>query len=781
MFDAEQYIAEYQALEHGAPRLRAIQKAYRAADEAHNDEWSFQFRYRYLNESTFECDDVDALIIFPEMIAIYDRNEELQADDDVFQDLMWAFKLIIENSAKFHHIPLEQIDSYFEEFKRRLEAAGKSLRTYYFKREDLSELTGNLLPEEEYGKYRDLPADELKDCNACELSHDVRIALLHEKPEKAREIGAPIFSGEMHCGEVPENTFAAWIRYDIRHAEYGDARKLAKRLWPMVRHRMDMLCEIGTLLHLYSIIDRQSGITVFRHEVRNFINCRNHWMRMKFAFGAYKLFSRVEVEAFNAVMPRECPFWNAEHHYETAKMRDFFYEEAKQLAEKFDARNGNTVCTDMLNAEDPEYDGEAADMVYGFAEQMPSAIGAVCTELPETLTVDSISDTLDADGRFKVVLHSADSQEGMIALQIAEGDGSANIHQVIIVCQPVPPVQEFRPASPIAEDVADAVTNAEGMVLCVMPFEDVQPDLALHFQLKLLNLLCPGAVAYLDLSRMKLLPAGWVTLAAHSEVPPLVDYLYNLQIRGSQDDEHLWISTQGLRCCGLRELEILDATKENYPRYCDMLCFAAERILLRGEMSNAGEPFTVVRKADDTDVVCTWVPFSEAAADYPDDNAGGRRVRMEYLGDSAAEFDDNAVLFLAGNEKPDGSRERIRLNAITDEMFSQFWYGNYIATARKTAALAKERYPIFAALFEKMPENAYVCIREKGGDGEELWVKVTAAEEHKIEGLLADDCGAGKAGDKVEASPEQLLDFSVRLDENLIVHPNTAYIALEIE
>ena len=780
MFDAEQYIAEFQAMEHGAPRLRAIQKAYRAADAAHDDEWSFRFRERCLNESTFECDDVDAMIIFPEMIALYDRNEELQADDENFERLMWCFKHMIENAPKFHHISLEQIDSYFAEFRRRLEAAGKSLRTYYFKREDVSELTGNRLPDAEYGQYRDLPADELKDCNACELSHDVRIALLRERPEEAREIGKPIFSGEMHCGEVPETTYAAWIRYDIRHGDYTDANKLGKRLWPMVRHRMDMLYEIGTLMHLYSLTNRQTGINIFRHSVRDYANCRNHWMRMQFAMGAYRLFSRVEVESFHMVMPRECPLWSADNRYEAAAMRDYFFAEAKELAEKFDARNGNTVCTDALNAEDAPYDEEAVDLVGCFAEQTPSVIGAVCTALPDVLTAVSISDTLDADGRFKVVMRAAEETQGVIAVEIAEGDGSANIHRVLFVCQEVPPPEEFRPASPIPDGLLDQIKQAEGMVLCITQFEDMQPDLALHFQLRLLTLLCPDAVAYLDCSRMKLLPAGWVALAAKSDVPPLVDYLYNLQLRGLPDSDYLWISTQGLRCCGLRELEILDATKENFPRYCDMLCFAAERILLRGEAANAGEPFAVVRMTDDTDFRCLWQPASEAEKDYPESDPAGWAVRQAYVGDDADSCSGNAVLYLAGNENPDGTCKRERL-VISEEEFNRFMYGNYIVTARKTAALAQERYPIFAALFDKAPENAYVCVRDKSGDDNELWMKVTAAEDHKITGLLAAACAAGKEGDPFEASPEQLLDFSVRLDENLVVHPNTAYIALEIE
>ena len=271
-------------------------------------------------------------------------------------------------------------------------------------------------------------------------------------------------------------------------------------------------------------------------------------------------------------------------------------------------------------------------------------------------------------------------------------------------------------------------------------------------------------------------------MAAHSDVPPLVDYLYNLQLHGGPDSDFLWIRTEGLRCCGIRDIEILDATKQNYPRYCDMLCFAVERILLRGELSDAKEPFSVVRKMDGSSVVCTWVPFSEAKDDYPADNAGGVTLRMQMLGDEAADLDDLAVLYLYDGEAQDGSPRRKRLNAITEKVFDSFCYGSYISTTRKIAALAKERYGIFAGLLEKAPENAYVCVSVETDDDEDsVWIKVTEAAEHQITGLLAEDCIAGKAGDVYQAAPEQLMDFSVRLDENLVIHPNTAYIALEIE
>ena len=781
MFDAEQYLKEYRQLEHGAPRLRALKKAIQAADEAGNAEWGFRFRDRCMHDSIFDSDIVDAMVTFPEMIRLYDSSEELQADDEYRDKLMWGFKWIIGNASDFTHITLEQINGFMEEFKSRLERYGYSMRPYYYLREKLSAETKRMLPEPEYQAYRKEPEDTLKDCKACEASHDVNIQLLFDHRAEAEKLSEPLFSGELHCAEIPQNTYANWIDFDIRTGDYGHARKLAKRLYPMVRYETAMLREIGSLMHLYAHLDRQIGTTVFRQNLSKYMDSRNHYQRFRFAAGAYRLFKEIRQEHFNLILPQEFPLYNDEHRYESAVLRDYFYEEAKTLAEKFDARNGNSGFMDFLNAEDPAYDEQAVDLIHGDAEQTPSVIGAACTVLPDELTKESVIRSIEQDARYKVVMSHADEQ-GVLAFQITEV-GSGDIYQMMVACQPVPEVEGFRPATPISDDVPDAVKNCEGVVLFVMPFEEKQPDLALHFQLRMIHLICPAAVAYLDYSRRKLLPAGWVALAAESDVPPLVDYLYNLQLHGSADSEYLWIRTQGLNCCGIRDLEILDATKENYPRYCDMLCFTVERILLRGEMTDARAPFRVMNRSDNTAVVCTWVPVSEAAADYPESDAAGMKLRMQLLeGDSAADYESDAILYLYDGETPEGEPKRKRLSTITEQEFEQFRYGTFIVTARKTAALAKERYGILRQMFEHMPDTTYVCVSyESGEDEDDVWIKVESAGEQLIKGTLADDCLAGAAGTPFETAPDRLTDFSVRVNDQLMIHPNTAYIALDLD
>lgn len=781
MFDAEKYIAEYQQTQHGAARLRAIKTAIQAADEAKNDEWSFRFRERYLNESTFEADDVDALVIFPEMITLYDNSEELQEDPEYQQMLMWSFKLVIENALDFYHIPLSKIEEFFAEYSSRLKKYGYTQRTYLYLREVAAMYTGNMLPEEEFGKYRNEPEDALKDCTACELSHDVRVQLLFGHPEKADEMCGPIFSGELRCGNVPNNTYAAWVEYNIRTGEYNDSRRMAKELYSMSKHEMNFLVEISTLLRYYAAVSHYMGTLIFRNELPEYLACRNHRSRFYFAAAAYQLFKQIDTEGLVLVLSPDFPLWKQDSRYETAELRDYFYNEAKELAEKFDARNGNTFMTDFLNAELPPYEGNADDIVHGETEPSVSAMSAICTNLPDELTLESVARTLDNDGRFKVLLSKTEEDGGLLIFQIGVNDGSHDIYQVAVACQRVPPLDQIRPATPIADDIADAVHAAEGSVLFIMPFEEKQPDLALHFQIKLMHLICPDAVAYVDLTRNKLLPAGWVTLAAISDVPPLVDYLYTLRIYASENCDDLWIVTEGLNCCGLREIEILDATKENFARYCDMLSFAVERILLRQEMENAGRPFTVVRDANDKPVVCTWVTAKEARADYADGTEAGWKVRKEILEEAGINSDGNAVLYLYGGEAADGTPRRKRLNALTEADFESFRYGSYIATSRKIAALAKERIAMLNVMFQKAPENAYACVvLKESADEDEVWIKLTDVEGDKLTGILTCDCDAGKEGTSYTAETAQLTDFSVRMGENLIVHPNTAYIGLEI-
>ena len=155
-------------------------------------------------------------------------------------------------------------------------------------------------------------------------------------------------------------------------------------------------------------------------------------------------------------------------------------------------------------------------------------------------------------------------------------------------------------------------------------------------------------------------------------------------------------------------------------------------------------------------------------------------MRKYCLGDENAQYND-AVLYLYDGEAADGTQKRKRLNALTEADFEKFLYGNYVATSRKIAALAQERCGIFAALLEKFPNNAFVCVQLDNTNRDEIWLKATKVEDGTVTGILTATCEAGEEGSSYQTTPEHLTDFSVRVNEQLVIYPNTAYIALEME
>ncbi len=771
MFSAEQYIQHIEALTPGVERTRALKEAIAAADEAKATEWQFVFRHRYISASIFESDNFDAMVVFPEMLAIYDTHPELEMEYQ--PDLMWDFKYILGIAIDYPQVPMAQIEALYGDFRQRCKTYGYSLRPYYYLREKRLLRTGVPLTEVPLGAYRQEPEDALKDCKACEQAHDLNVALYLDDLQTAEEKFKPLEDGTMQCAEEPEYAFARWLHYDCARGRYDHAKPLAKRLAPMLRSKVDMLGELGALLRFDAQVDRHAGCNVVQRSLKDFLDCRNPWMRLQYAEGAYRVFAQMQMEEISLVLPRNFPLYQENHRYRSADLRDYFYQIASDLAARFDQRNGNTQCTDALHHVDPPYDKTAVDFVHGDAEQTFSVMGGVCPKLPETLTLESVTARLKQDGRFAVEMTHAEPENNVLHLALTQEEA---VYAVAIAVEQTPQLDSFRPMGPVRNDDLEAAKTAEGTVLCMLWFADHPFDQALQVQLQLLRLLCPNAAVYLDYSRGRLFPAGWVALQAESRVLPMVDYLYQLQLNGSDADDSVHIVTNGMNCCGMREIEIFDANKENFRRYADLLCYVTERLLLRGFMPDAATPILAVRMADGSQLTCAWLPAVQAMEYYPAEAAGACNLRREMLADDWNVWDDHAVLFLYEGEQADGTPKLRRLDTLTEADFENFRYGSYIATDRKIKEMAQER---FGSLVKAFPESdeAYVRLAVETTENHDIiWAQLEEIDGDMLTVTLLEDEIIGQKGETYQAHRQQMLDFAVHAG-GFRIAPNFAYLA----
>ena len=110
MFDFDTEYKKIMLLDEGAPRMDALKTAISAADQE-NDYWSgLALRYLYIKESIFADDAFQAIIMFPEYLALFDAHPEFE--EEFSADIMWAFKWVLENSRDFYQVSLDRAEKY---------------------------------------------------------------------------------------------------------------------------------------------------------------------------------------------------------------------------------------------------------------------------------------------------------------------------------------------------------------------------------------------------------------------------------------------------------------------------------------------------------------------------------------------------------------------------------------------------------------------------------------------------------------------------------------------
>lgn len=352
MNELEKIIGDIVDIERGAPRLNAFRNAIQQADERNELIPRFVLRYGMLQESIFSGDRYYAMIIFPELLALFDENERIRNIPQYDHSMMVAFKWIVECAPEFPHISKAEIDSYFRLFKRRLLERGHSLSIYHMKRCLFYMHCDKGIAAADFYRFLDAPLDDISDGKALYHDQQAMYYLSIGEEEKALKAAEPIFSGELTSNALPQATHHFFIRFYLDRGEYAKAMEHAKH----AERRSDgdpyYLDILGTLLALYGMTEPEHGLRLFVKNHEHYAKSRSPLLRMYFAIGAYHLFRALPD---HAVLPDGCalPKDSGLQEMDIPALRAHFEAAAKELAQKFDARNGTDDFMNMLQNEYP--------------------------------------------------------------------------------------------------------------------------------------------------------------------------------------------------------------------------------------------------------------------------------------------------------------------------------------------------------------------------------------------------------------------------------------------
>lgn len=342
LYDPEKLQQEYKELQSGDPRMRAIRAAAAAAEQANDLPWAIRFHHDLIHESVFSGDRYQALIDFPQYLALVRRDPELEQDN--LWDTLWMFKWIVEASTEFYQIEKKQVLQWFSEYRRMLLTNGYSLRSWHEKRAIFYSYCDRAKMRLDYANFLDAPKDDLGDGTASELDSVVRFSLETGNREKALQAADQIIGNNLRTEEVPCKTYYYLLRDALRRGDMENADQYAMPLRPLCNGQRFQLEPIGMILYYDALTAPTRGLDFYRKNLPLREGSRNPFLCFWFDRGAAKLLSAAAEQGLSGT---DLSGRTLTPEQLSAKAEETA-QNCRMLAEKFDARNGSDYFSSLL-------------------------------------------------------------------------------------------------------------------------------------------------------------------------------------------------------------------------------------------------------------------------------------------------------------------------------------------------------------------------------------------------------------------------------------------------
>ncbi len=359
MYNPVRLQQQYREMEHGKARMAGIRAAIEAADEHKDISYQIYFRTQFCEESTFYGDDLDMVVMFPEILSLADRNPDAPTTQfnsgyrNSYDHVLWIYKWLLEDCESFYQISMEDCQRFFEDYKRRCIAFGYNLRPYYEYIYSFYDCMDDPRSDEAFAEFYRLPRDGNCNCKACERNLEIEYYLKRDNLEKAKELSKEIENYSLICSAKEKNR--AWLRlkkhflhYYLRHEDYGKFVEYSRLLERYMNGEREFECW-DDFLKGYACVDIGKALKIYK-------KCWKDWMEERCPADIYEnnksacIFFRElkKVRKGNFIkisFDTDFPLYQENGKYRIEDLYQFHWKRAKEVAEKFDARNGtNSYC-----------------------------------------------------------------------------------------------------------------------------------------------------------------------------------------------------------------------------------------------------------------------------------------------------------------------------------------------------------------------------------------------------------------------------------------------------
>jgi hypothetical protein len=328
----------------GEEKIMTLEEAVRIADTGHDIKLQYSAREELI-EATFWGGEVDkSLVAYSWCLAQFDNYPELFSE----WVLLWRYKWIVNIIVDFPQIPKEQIYEMLDDMERRYLKAGYGLRVVYYYRYRVNKFFG--FKDEAINHYQyaqTLGRDLLSDCPACETDEQVSYQIYCGANEAALRIAEPILAGRKTCRSVPQRTFANLLTPMVHLARWEEAYDFHLRGYSMLSNKVSLLSYLSEhllFIALYGDFEKATQILEKHfHWSKKNTNVHDRYLFYRAAWVFLELMIDSGRDTIRLRMPESFPLYNESqsHHYATSRLKEWFESRTREIAGRFDKRNGS--------------------------------------------------------------------------------------------------------------------------------------------------------------------------------------------------------------------------------------------------------------------------------------------------------------------------------------------------------------------------------------------------------------------------------------------------------
>lgn len=324
------------SVKEGPERTAAYNDAIKKIDELGNPYDMLRLRSSMVVMTPFYDDAVKILPRCAEFFEIAEEYPEAADADDIFAVARGAVNLTIA---------LPQIEkSTCEKMLKRMEEAAYVVRSGALRRfhEAAAEFYAYIdwdKAQEHFDIFENEKMGLNSACTACEQSFKVWYAIQKGDIQKADKLAAKIFNGVYVCHDVPWQTYAFFLEHYVNAGEIDNNKKIVEKLLKGGCRDVSDIANLGVVLMCLAHLNPNRGINILQHYLHWSTNLWNKQGLYYFYKGAWCVCEAAKDLKTSIFVPQGHPLEKSKIS-KTEDCANWFYNQAKKIAESFDNRNG---------------------------------------------------------------------------------------------------------------------------------------------------------------------------------------------------------------------------------------------------------------------------------------------------------------------------------------------------------------------------------------------------------------------------------------------------------